>query len=49
MSGILKTLTSRREISRRERQLWRTINDSPMTMRNELIEMRERQRGGQFR
>lgn len=43
MSSVLKSLSNRREIARRERNMWRMINNSTSSMRNELIEMRDRQ------
>lgn len=55
MSGVLKSLSVRRETPRRERRMWRMwrmkrmkrmkrmINDSRISMRDELIEMRDRQ------
>ncbi len=49
MPSVLKSLSDRREIARRDRRMWRVINDSPTTMRNELIEMRDRQIAGQYR
>ncbi|MET3805083.1 hypothetical protein ABIB25_002083 [Nakamurella sp. UYEF19] len=44
MSSVLKSIADRRTISRRERRMWRMINDSTSSMRNELIEMRDSQR-----
>jgi hypothetical protein len=43
MSGVLKSMSHRREAARRERRMWRMINESTSSMRNELIEMRDRQ------
>ena len=49
MSGMMKSLANRRDIARRERMMWRIINGSASTMRNELIEMRDRQINGSAR
>ena len=46
MSSVLKSLSDRRESARRERSMWRMINSSTSSMRNELIEMRDRQMAG---
>ncbi|SDP30173.1 hypothetical protein SAMN04515671_3636 [Nakamurella panacisegetis] len=46
MSSVLKSLSARRETARRERNMWRMINNSTSSMRNELIEMRDRQLSG---
>ena len=46
MSSVLKSLSDRRETARRERNMWRMINSSTSSMRNELIEMRDRQIAG---
>jgi hypothetical protein len=49
MPSVFKSLSDRRESARRERRLWRVINDAPTTMRNELIEMRDRKIHGLYR
>lgn len=43
MSRVMKSMSGRRRAARRERLMWRMINDSTSSMRNELIEMRDSQ------
>lgn len=49
MSSVIKSMSGRRATARRERMMWRLINNSTSSMRNELIEMRDRQSTAQDR